>query len=436
MVTAGYAGATWLLDWALHSTAVLFSQNQYWLLIGISSIGTLLVLRPRIHLLRIGKNERLRQLFYIIALATTSLVAGNAAWALVEITRPLVVLNSVYELPRHPKNAAYVIRHLYLATTRLTSEKEYSIGKGESTTLKLYITAPLLRTAADTAHAGAYAWLVDVQQITKKGSRSEDDYANFQAFISRSIAEFSTQSFTYLVRARPVAGLQAAARQHPAAARLTTDPVLLLARHEPYSQRAAEPLRWAKKTLFFGGGAFLLLLFCFPFSEHRLQKYQETGCLPTDADHRQLMAFLRPRPGFRFTQLLLALNLAVFALMVASGLGVMEFGTADLIRWGGGYGPATRAGEWWRLLTGAFVHAGLLHLLHTLWALGFAGWALERVAGGRRLALVYGLAVVASGLASLWWMPQGLRVGASGGIMGLYGFGLVLAWRAKKAACR
>ena len=434
VVAAGYAGVVWLLAVALGATPDLSFLSQYWKVLGISSVAILLFLRPRIHLLRVGKNERLRMLFYLLALLAISVAAGSAADALVEGSRSLVGLNSVNDLPRHAGHHGYTLRECYVAKTRITVEKQYSNGK-KGTTLTLFLTAPLLRTAADTLRGGTFAWLGITDQTTEPERSSGETAVRFREFTDAAIAEFQLRPSAYLVRVSPSPGLLAAVRRHPAGGQLKSDPVIFVARHEPFSQRASMPLGWLIRALPGIVGVFLLFLLCFPLNHSHLQRYQETGRFPTDIDGEALavVRFLRPRPGFRLTPLLLALNLAVFGLMAGSGLGVMEFGAPDLVRWGATSGPAVRAGEWWRLLTGAFVHAGLLHLLHNLWGLGFAGWALERVVGGRRLGLVYGFAALAGGLISLWWRPDGLSVGASGGIMGLYGFGLVLTWRAKGA---
>ena len=286
---------------------------------------------------------------------------------------------------------------------------------------------------ADTGRSSsAFVWLGAEYNTTEKGRTTEEIYSRFNDFTVNATAEFQREGYSYLVRAASTPGLLAAVRHHPAAATRAAAPVVLLARREPFSQRALVPLMLLKTTMLFGAGGFLLLLVCFPLSQHHLQRYQETGQLPTSpAELLEWLQFLRPRLGFQLTPLVVGWNLAVFFSMVAAGLGFFEFEAADLKRWGAGFGPATRAGEWWRLLTSTFLHGGVLHLLNNMWALAFAGWALERVAGTRRLTLVYFVAALAGSLVSLAWRPDGLSVGASGAIMGLYGFGLVITWRTK-----
>jgi membrane associated rhomboid family serine protease len=115
------------------------------------------------------------------------------------------------------------------------------------------------------------------------------------------------------------------------------------------------------------------------------------------------------------TLALVAANLAVAAAITALGLGKDELGLA---RAGALFRPAVISGEWWRLLTAMFLHAGALHLGANIYGLYLLGRATEEILSWPRLLLVYALAGLGGGLASLW-ADRGLSVGASGAIMGL-----------------
>jgi membrane associated rhomboid family serine protease len=115
------------------------------------------------------------------------------------------------------------------------------------------------------------------------------------------------------------------------------------------------------------------------------------------------------------TVALLAINTLALLAVFALGLGRDELGLA---RAGALFRPAVLAGEWWRLGTAMFLHAGLLHLVANMYALLLLGRVTEEILGGARLLLIYTLAGIGGGLASLW-ADRGLSVGASGAIMGL-----------------
>ena len=70
------------------------------------------------------------------------------------------------------------------------------------------------------------------------------------------------------------------------------------------------------------------------------------------------ISFFIPRKGFIATPILLDLNLLIFILMVAFGVGILEPSTLALLKWGADFGPLTLTGDWWRAITCNFTHIG------------------------------------------------------------------------------
>ena len=92
--------------------------------------------------------------------------------------------------------------------------------------------------------------------------------------------------------------------------------------------------------------------------------------------------------------------------------------------------PATWQGEWWRLLTCVFLHAGLMHLCFNAIGLAVFGHMVEVCIGRFFLPLVFLLTALCGSVFSLFLNPQP-SVGASGGVLGLAGFLFVIARRPK-----
>ncbi len=92
-----------------------------------------------------------------------------------------------------------------------------------------------------------------------------------------------------------------------------------------------------------------------------------------------------------------------------------------LLSWGASVGPRTSNGEWWRLVTMTFVHAGLLHLLVNIIGLAQLGLMLERLVGPFAIAGGFVAAGVFAGLFSLAGHPLAVSAGASGAVFGIYG---------------
>jgi membrane associated rhomboid family serine protease len=86
-------------------------------------------------------------------------------------------------------------------------------------------------------------------------------------------------------------------------------------------------------------------------------------------------------------------------------------------------------GEWWRLITAAFLHYGILHLGMNMLVLWFIGPALEDYFGHWRYALLYVVSGLAGSAGALIVSPNALTVGASGAIWGLMGAAVVLEAR-------
>ena len=138
-----------------------------------------------------------------------------------------------------------------------------------------------------------------------------------------------------------------------------------------------------------------------------------------DARQREVPYATRPA---RFTYLLCAVLAVVCLLQFRVGID-QSVELAGLIK------PAVRDGEWWRMFSGAFLHAGLLHLGMNASALYVVGRLMETHLPPLRLPLVYLAGLLGCSAASLVFSPDAPSVGASGAIIGMIGFLWVVAQR-------
>jgi len=143
------------------------------------------------------------------------------------------------------------------------------------------------------------------------------------------------------------------------------------------------------------------------------------------------------------TYLLMAINLVVFALMFRYGpvLGLIHqhdwasiltasFDPETLVRFGATASPLIQQGEWWRLVTGTFVHVTILHIALNMWCLWNLGVFGEPLLGRRGLVSVYLLTGTAGMMLSYGWSlfsgQMALVAGASGAVFGIAGILIVL----------
>lgn len=78
-------------------------------------------------------------------------------------------------------------------------------------------------------------------------------------------------------------------------------------------------------------------------------------------------------------------------------------------------------GEVWRLITCAFLHGSLLHLLVNMYSLWIIGKEVETYMGKVRMLVIYILSAIMGSLFSLLFLGSGISIGASGAIFGLTG---------------
>ena len=132
------------------------------------------------------------------------------------------------------------------------------------------------------------------------------------------------------------------------------------------------------------------------------------------------------------TPAIIAMNVAMFIVMMAAGADLVNPNPAIHIRFGSNFGPLTWTGEEWRLLTSAFLHFGIIHLALNMYALYQGGALVERLFGSTRFALLYLLSALSGSVVSGWWDPLRNSAGASGAIFGVYG--ALLAFMAVRRA--
>jgi membrane associated rhomboid family serine protease len=131
--------------------------------------------------------------------------------------------------------------------------------------------------------------------------------------------------------------------------------------------------------------------------------------------------------GAKVTKALIGINVAVYVAELATGGGVNGSGSTIYLK-GVLFGPLLEQGEWWRLVTAAFLHYGPIHLILNMVALYWFGSLLEERIGSARYLLLYLVSGLAGSAGSLLWSNgfQTPTVGASGAIFGILGAGLVL----------
>ena len=143
---------------------------------------------------------------------------------------------------------------------------------------------------------------------------------------------------------------------------------------------------------------------------------------------------LAASPGTGIFFLIIALYY-VLMVVLAGFDSALGFSSYSLVQLGGAWSPGLYQGQYWRFVTSAFAHGGIVHIGFNLYALTIVGPLIEQAFDRKKMMLVYLAAAVLSMAFSHYvntsWLGQGQRmsVGASGGVSGLIGACFVAAKR-------
>lgn len=91
---------------------------------------------------------------------------------------------------------------------------------------------------------------------------------------------------------------------------------------------------------------------------------------------------------------------------------VMSFGV---------HGPSVRAGQYYRLITGIFLHGSIMHLVFNCYALYVIGVQIENFLGKIKYLIIYLFSGIIGAMFSITFGGDAISIGASGAIFGLMG---------------
>ncbi|MCX2573964.1 rhomboid family intramembrane serine protease [Pedobacter sandarakinus] len=171
-------------------------------------------------------------------------------------------------------------------------------------------------------------------------------------------------------------------------------------------------------------------------------QYFEKAPLAIKNKIKNVLYLFFPQKGYSVTPIVLILNIIAFvAISIISAfffryvLAHSENLDAVEIRqrmqnftlnFGVNHRNAVLGGQYWRLVTYQFIHGSLSHIFFNMYALIYLGLMIENKLGWKQFLFIYLVSGICGGLVSLTFHQEGIMLGASGAIMGLYGAFIVL----------
>ncbi|TDG35809.1 rhomboid family intramembrane serine protease [Pedobacter changchengzhani] len=408
-----------------------------WLPLIFPWIPITLWLRQRFRVLTVkkGDTDKARFFFQIISWGVMTAMLFVSQAYLTTATGKLETLSSIKEIDKVEKARYYRLTNFSVATYFGGTYTDFrTSGKyNQYLNFDIFFVTPIIADTSEHITDIPKHWygVKYKEQISNKISNEEKD-RKYKEFYDECIQKMNNYNFYSLDhferkpksddRINFLKAIEARTKQQTDESFIVLEPI-----QETYESRNGNKLAWIFGSFGIGFGVLLFSLLFPGFSDSERKRFL-SGKKPKQDDLVDMLNYLVPKGDHFATSIILDLNILVFLLMVFSGIHIISPNGMELLQWGANRRFETTGGEWWRLFTSMFLHGGIMHLILNISGLVIAAIFVEPLIGRKKYFILYILSGLCGSLASIWWYPNTISVGASGAIFGLYGaiLGLLL----------
>ena len=415
-----------------------------WLPMGLPWIPLLIWLRPRFRILTFKKdNDNGRFFFQFLSAGTIIACLLVSQNYLTTATGKLQKLSTIKDIEKVEKSRYYKLTDFSVANYYGGTFTDFrQSGKyNQYLNFNIFFVNPVLNDTSERINDIPKYWygVNFKEQISNKISNEEKE-KKYQAFYDECIKKMNKYEFHSLDhfektptsddRQNYMKAIEARTKQPTNESFIVLEPI-----KEKYEDRNGKKFVWIFGSFGIGLSVLLFALIWPGYSETERKRFL-AGKKPKQDDLIDMLNYLVPKGEHFATSIILDLNILVFLLMVFSGIHIISPNGMELLQWGANRRFETTGGEWWRLFSSMFLHGGIMHLLLNISGLVIAAFFVEPLLGRKNYFILYILSGLCGSLASIWWYPNTISVGASGAIFGLYGaiFGLLLTNAFPKAS--
>jgi rhomboid protease GluP len=424
--TIGYSLLHWLLVAKTGWIPLDEDVVALWLPGGLAWILVIWLIQPRLRYLNLrDKRNNLPFLYHFAAVAVVAVPALVAQAYVRTATGDVTHVKDAGLIATGPRSKFYVADSICMHIYRPISKAfvEASGKRSDNLNFDLYVMAPVCSSDSAVA-AQTITWLgLHYHQAMSNSAPSEDKERTYKSFVRESLAAFNAEDprrYQFLENIGRNADRKRFEKTLQAASYTLAAPIILIPHLAAYERRTGNRLQWSLVTFLVSPLVWLAMVMI-PKLDHAKVKQASDPAHESIHPRAVWPNFIIPRPESYGLALLVDFNLAVFIAMVFAGLGVVSFGSDDLVAWGANFRPAIHGWGLLRLVTSQFVHGGLMHLVNNLYGLLFAGLFLSAIVPNWRLIACYLLCGLGGSIASVWIHPNTISIGASGAIFGLFG---------------
>jgi len=407
-----------------------------WLPMGLPWIPILIWLRPRLRILEFKKdNDNGRFFFQFISAGAIIACLLVSQSYLTTATGKLQKLSNIKEIEKTEKSRYYKLAYFNVVPYYSGSFTDVGTSGNYNQDLNfdVYFVTPIIAdSVVIITEIPKYWYGVKYHERISNRIRDEEKEKKLQDFFYSCALKMNNYNFyalDHFERTQTSNNRQNYLKAIESRIKRKTDDkfIVLEPVQEKYEDRCGNKFVWIFCS--FGiGFALLLLLLIWPGYSEIEQKRFLNGMKPKQDDLIKMLNFLIPKGDHVATSVILDLNIFIFLLMILSGIHIISPNGQELLQWGANRRIETTSGEWWRLFTSMFLHAGIMHLILNISGLIIAAIFVEPLLGRKNFFILYILSGLCGSLASIWWYPNTISVGASGAIFGLFGaiLGLLL----------
>ncbi|MFT3750797.1 MAG: rhomboid family intramembrane serine protease [Agriterribacter sp.] len=429
------------LHWLLFIVVDIFSLKEIVTNFGIpiilAGLAAWVFFRSKLKVLKLESNGgRTRDFYSFMIWLLLSVPLIIAQEYITTASGRITTLHSVNDISKTTATKYYKIDLYYIDKSFTGRFPSFDVsGKhNENFNMHLYFAVPIFEKAADTLANGVSAWL-GVKYIKTISNRLEPQekeamYKNFVFDSKEDFAKLNLSGYLYFDRVGYSDDRDGYISAIANNGIYSPNENILKGVKEPFEKRNGKTVPWLLGTSV-GGLILWLIMVLIPGIDKKQLMRMKAGRPDriTLRERKEFIELLKPKDWNFITLIILYLNIGIYLLMVLIGYGFIQFNAQDLLHIGANFGPATRSGEWWRLLTCIFLHGGLMHLLANMYGLMFVGLFLEPLLGTIKYLGIYLITGIIASATSIWWYPAIVSVGASGAIFGLYGVFIALMLR-------
>ena len=401
---------------------------EIWFPMVFTWIPIFFLLRPKLQILDFKKDNGrfILQMLVWLSIAISTICAQSL---LTTSTSDLVSLKVIEDANNEKHSRYYQINTFDVVEDMEGIHVDVSTsGRGNTDmNFRLYATYPFQQTI--DAQTKYFFGIQYYKRISNRLSQQEKE-SEYNKFVSASIAKLKGHNFQRLnlfeviPKSEKLAGfLQAIAQNQPTK---TGQKAFIL---EPYfgdfDSRNEGKLEGLIISLVIGLFLFLLISYLTALDKFELEQ-QQKGKMNIEMPFSGMGEFLVPGKNYFTMPIIINLNILVFIILIFNGVDFIQASGGDLLEWGANRRLETLNGDWWRLISSMFLHAGIMHLILNLYGLIMAALFLEPMIGRKLIACLYFISGVCGSIASIGWYENTISVGASGAIFGLYGALLAL----------